>query len=322
MRANRTSLIIGPILLLTAVILAGCASGGGAVLSTVGNAVGDPPGDQRSGGGAGPVASAAPSAAPAVPGEEPVGRDPVGQLIDDAKIVRTGTIELQVPDVTAALTSARDGIRGMGGYIGSSQTQTIDDSPIATITYRVPVDRWEDALDLVRKLTGGGGKVLSENTNAVEVTGAVVDLEARIKNLRASEAALQEISSRATRISDVLEVQAQLTTVRGQIEQLTAQLTQLNDQAAFATLTASFSTPIVAVQVASEDWEPAKVLDEASASLVDILQGLTTAGIWFVIVWVPVLLLMGAFGLIVVFVLRRLGVIRIGDRAGDAPAAG
>lgn len=322
MRANRTSLIIGPILLLTAVILAGCASGGGAVLSTVGDAVGDPPGDQRSGGGAGPVASAAPSAAPAVPGEEPVGRDPVGQLIDDAKIVRTGTIELQVPDVTAALTSARDGIRGMGGYIGSSQTQTIDDSPIATITYRVPVDRWEDALDLLRKLTGGGGKVLSENTNAVEVTGAVVDLEARIKNLRASEAALQEISSRATRISDVLEVQAQLTTVRGQIEQLTAQLTQLNDQAAFATLTASFSTPIVAVQVASEDWEPAKVLDEASASLVDILQGLTTAGIWFVIVWVPVLLLMGAFSLIVVFVLRRLGVIRIGDRAGDAPAAG
>jgi hypothetical protein len=120
----------------------------------------------------------------------------------------------------------------------------------------------------------------------------------------------------------VLEVQAQLTTVRGQIEQLTAQLTQLNDQAAFATLTASFSTPVVAVQVATEDWEPAKVVDEASASLVDILQGLTTAGIWFAIVWVPVLLLMSVFGLIVVVVLRRLGVIRAGNRPGDAPAAG
>ena len=317
MRANRTSLFLGSLLILTAAILVGCASGGGATLSTVGNAVGEP---QAYDGGGG--ASAAPSAAPGAPGEEPAPPDQVGQLVDDAKIVRTGTIELQVPDVTGALTSARDGIRAMGGYIGSSQTQTIDESPIATITYRVPVDRWEDALDLLRKLTGGGGKVLSENTNAVEVTGAVVDLEARIKNLRASEAALQEISSRAARISDVLEVQAQLTNVRGQIEQLTAQLTQLNDQAAFATLTASFSTPIIAVQVASEDWEPAKVFDEASASLVDILQGLTTAGIWFAIVWVPVLLLMSVFGLIVVFVLRRLGVIRIGNRAGDAPAAG
>ena len=320
MRANRTSLIIGSILLVTALVVAGCAAGG-AALAPVGNAVGEPQA-YDGGGGASAAPSLAPEAPAAGPGEEPVGRDPVGQLIDDAKIVRTGTIELQVGDVTTALTSARDGIRAMGGYIGSSQTQTIDDSPIATITYRVPVDRWEDALDLLRKLTGDGGKVLSENTNAVEVTGAVVDLEARIKNLRASEAALQEISSRATRISDVLEVQAQLTTVRGQIEQLTAQLTQLNDQAAFATLTASFSTPIVAVQVATEDWEPAKVFDEASASLVDILQGLTTAGIWFAIVWVPVLLLMTVFGVIVVVVLRRLGVVRIGNRAGDAPAAG
>lgn len=317
MRAKRTSLILGAVIVLAALVLAACAAGGGAALSNVGNAV--PPGDQLAGGGGERPAA---SAAPAAPDEEPPSPDQVGQLVDEAKIVRTGTIELQVPDVTTALTSARDGIRAMGGYIGSSQTQTIDDSPIATITYRVPVDRWEDALDLLRELTGAGGKVLSENTNAVEVTGAVVDLEARIKNLRASEAALQDISSRATRISDVLEVQAQLTTVRGQIEQLTAQLTQLNDQAAFATLTASFSTPIVAVQVATEDWEPAKVFDEASASLVDILQGLTTAGIWFAIVWVPVLLLMGAFGLIVVFVLRRLGVIRVGGRPGDAPAAG
>jgi hypothetical protein len=31
---------------------------------------------------------------------------------------------------------------------------------------------------------------------------------------------------------------------------------------------------------------------------------------------------MGAFGLIVVFVLRRLGVIRVANRPGDAPAAG
>lgn len=314
MRANRTSLIIGSILVLT-VILAACA-GGGAASSTVGNAVEQPEG-YDGGGGAG-----APSAAPAAPGEEPVPPDEVGRQLDDAKIVRTGTIELEVADVTSALTSARDGIRAMGGYIGASETQTVDDSPIARITYRVPVDRWEDALDLLRKLTGDGGKVLSENTNAVEVTGAAIDLEARIKNLRASEAALQEISSRAARISDVLEVQAQLTTVRGQIEQLSAQLTQLNDQASYATLTAGFSAPVVAVQVATERWEPAKIVDEATASLVDILQALTTAGIWFAIVWVPVLLLIGGIGLVVVMVLRRFGVIRIGGRPGDAPAAG
>jgi hypothetical protein len=319
MRANRVSLTVG-LLLTVSLILIGCASAGSARLSAVGGAV--PPGDGTGYGGA---ASAAASAAPAQPGGgpdgEPTSPDQVGQLVDDAKIVRTGTMELQVTDVTAAVRAARDGIRAMGGYIGASQTQTVDDSPIASITYRIPVDRWEDALDLLRGLTGNGGKVIGENTNAVEVTGAVVDLEARIKNLRASEAALQGISARATRISDVLEVEAQLTNVRGQIEQLTAQLKQLTDQAAYATLTVSFSAPVVAVQAATERWEPAKVIDEASASLVDIVQSLTTVGIWFGIVWLPVLLLIAVIVAATVFVLRRFG-IRIGRRPGDAPAAG
>jgi hypothetical protein len=318
MRANRISAIsLSLLLLLSILALVGCASGGAAQLSTVGQSVGAGA-RQGSDGGA---ASAAPSAANA-PGDEQGSPDQVGQLVDDAKIVRTGTMELEVADVTVALTAARDGIRAMAGYIGASQTQASGDSPVATITYRIPVARWEDALDLLRGLTGSGGKVVAENTNAVEVTGAVVDLEARIKNLRASEAALQGISSRATRISDVLEVENQLTNVRGQIEQLSAQLKQLDDQASYATLTATFTTPVVAVQAAAERWEPARVVDEATASLVDILQSLTTAGIWFAIVWLPMLLLLGAITALVVFVLRRLGVIRIGRRPGDAPAAG
>ena len=81
---------------------------------------------------------------------------------------------------------------------------------------------------------------------------------------------------RATKISDVLEVQAQLTEVRGQIEQLTAQLTDLEDRAGFATLTATFRVALVAVEVAQQDWDPAAVVDEASASLVDVLQALAT----------------------------------------------
>ena len=316
MRANRMPVTVG-LLLTVSLILIGCASGGGAApLSPVGGAVA--PGEAT---GYGSGASAAPSAAPAAPDGGPTSPDQVGQLVDEAKIVRTGTMELEVTDVPAALSSARDGIRAMGGYIGASETHTVDDSPIARITYRVPVDRWEDALDLLRGLTGNGGKVVGENTNAVEVTGAVVDLEARIKNLRASESALQGISARATRITDVLEVEAQLTNVRGQIEQLSAQLKQLSDQASYATLTASFSTPVVAVQVATDRWEPVKVVDEATASLVDIVQGLTTAGIWFAIVWLPVLLLISVIVGVTIFVLRRFG-IRIGRRPGDAAAAG
>jgi hypothetical protein len=315
MRANRSSLTLAVLFVLSMVIIVGCG-GTAQQLSTVGNAVQEPDGF----GGGMAAASAAPSA-PAAP-NEPGTPDQVGNLIDDAKIVRTGSMELEVADVPAALLTARDGIRRMGGYIGASESETVDDRPVARNTYRVPVDRWEDALDLMRGIAGDAKKVLNERTQAVEVTGAVVDLEARIRNLRASEVALQEISSRAARVTDVLEVQAQLTSVRGQIEQLTGQLTQLEDQSSYATLSVTFSMPVVAVQVATERWEPAVVVDEATASLVDILQALTTAGIWFAIVWLPLLFVFGVLVFIVVWILRRLGYVGPGRRPGDVATTG
>jgi Domain of unknown function (DUF4349) len=246
--------------------------------------------------------------------------DGVGAPVDDARIVRTGAIDLEVTDVDAALDAARAGIRALGGYIGASRTQHVDDRPTASVTYRVPTDRWEEALALLRRLDGLTSRVVDERTDAVEVTAAIVDLEARIRNLRASEAALQEIAARATRIGDVLEVQAQLTTVRGQIEQLGAQLTDLGDRADLATLTATFRVPVVAVEAAAERWEPATVVDEATASLVTVLQALTTAAIWFVIVWLPVLLLVGLVGVATLVIGRRLGVVgRVRGRGVPTP---
>jgi hypothetical protein len=315
MRTIRPSIARIALIASIGVFVAACAGSASApILSPVGNAVGDNGQGYLSGQGRGdPAASAAPA--------PPITEDGVGAAVDDAKIIRTGTIQLEVTDVPAALVAARNGIRAMGGYVGASQTENVEDQPYATITYRVPADRWEDALDLLRGLNGLTSKVVGEQTQAVEVTGQVIDLEARIRNLRASETALQQIASTATRITDVLEVQNQLTNVRGQIEQLSAALADLEDRAGFATLTATFGVPVVAVEAAAEGFEPAKVVDEATASMVNILQALTTAGIWFAIVWLPLLLVLGAITAIVVWVGRRFGLIGR-RRTGDAPLPG
>ncbi len=318
MRTVRPSIARIALIASFGVLLAACAGSASAPnLSPVGGAGDNGQGvvepGRLSGQGGDPAASAAPA--------PPITEDGVGAAVDDAKIIRTGTIQLEVTDVPAALVAARNGIRAMGGYVGASQTENVEDQPYATITYRIPADRWEDALDLLRGLNGLTSKVVGEQTQAVEVTGQVIDLEARIRNLRASETALQEIASTATRITDVLEVQNQLTNVRGQIEQLSAALADLEDRAGFATLTATFSIPVIAVDVAAKDWEPRIVVDEATASLVNVLQALTTAGIWFAIVWLPLLLVLGAIIAIAVWVGRRLGLI--GRRRGaDVPLPG
>lgn len=315
---------IRPVFLLIVLAMAVLACAGSAAqLAPVGE-------ETRAGDGffdaSGPVSvPEAASAAPEAPAGEPGYDNAVGAR-DDAKIIRTGTIELEVSDVPMALRTARDAIVALGGYVGASSTSNDDERPTAQITYRIPAARWEDALDALRSLNDLTTRVVTEQTEAVEVTGQVIDLEARIRNLRASETALQGIAAKATKISDVLEVERRLTEVRGQIEQLTAQLDELNDRAGFATLTVYFSVPVVAVQVASQDWEPATIVDEAAASLISVLQALATAGIWFLIVWLPILLVLGVIVLIVARWARRLGLSR--DRRGSdllppaAPSAG
>jgi hypothetical protein len=228
-----------------------------------------------------------------------------GAFRDDAKIIRTGSLELQVKDVPVALRAGRDAIVGMGGYVGASQQSSDGQKIVASITYRIPVASWESALDALRGL----GKEVGEKTDAAEVTDQIVDLGARIRNLQASETALVKHATEAAKIADLLEIESRLSDVRGQIEQLTAQKVNLENQAAYATLTVTFGTEIVAITQAADRWNPQAEVDRAGASLIGFLQTITGAAIWFVIVWLPMLLSIGLVAAIVIFIGRRLGLI-------------
>jgi predicted small lipoprotein YifL len=316
MRTFRSILILA----ILGVALSACSSSGSAALpppAAAGGTTGtvDRTGTDSTAGG--PVAND-----PGIigaPAQGDSGGNPVG-AVDDARIIRTGSMDLEVSDVQAAVKAARSAVLAMGGYVGASNAGTNGDTPFAEISYRIPADRWEDALAELRVLGGLTTKIVSEQTQAVEVTAQVVDLEARIRNLQASETALQGIAAKATKISDVLEIEAQLTSVRGEIEQLMAQLKDLNDRASYATLSARYTVPIVAVQVATKDWQPGTAVDQASASLISSLQGLTDAGIWFVIVWLPILFVLAIVAGIGFAVARRIGLGRRGMSPPAPPA--
>lgn len=231
---------------------------------------------------------------------------------DQQRIVKTGTLEMQVRSLDAALLKARAAIEGLGGYVSASDQADHGGEQIAAITYRVPAAAWDQALDALRPLAS---KIVAEKTQAVEVTGQVLDLGARIDNLRVTERALQAIMARATKISDVLEVQAQLTSVRGQIEQLSTQKAHLEQQAALGTLTVTYEVPVVAVTAAASGWDPGHQFDGATAQLVEIAQFLASVAIWAGVVVLPLVGL-----LVLVFVPLALIVRRtLPHRASTTP---
>ncbi len=223
---------------------------------------------------------------------------------DDLMVVYTGSLELVVDDLQTALAKAKTAVLATGGYIGASEESNTDDRSVAVITYRIPADRWEDALASLR---GVATKVVGEQTQATEVGGQMVDLEARIRNLRASEGVLVEIAKGTGKVTDLLEVEARIADVRGQIESLEGQRARLADQVAYGTLVATFGTEIIQVQETAAGWDPTEDVDGALATLIGAGQTLVSGLIWFAIVWLPVLLVIAVLSFLGYKVARRLG---------------
>jgi hypothetical protein len=265
-----------------------------------------------------PAATAAAAyggATDAAAGEDQTGADQPRDLAPAEQgllIIKTGTLSLQVAGLDDAISKATQQVGALGGFASGSDRSGDGEDARATITYRIPAARWDDALAGLRGLAD---KVLTEQTKTQDVTGQVIDLGARIRNLEATEKALQAIMDRAKEIKDVLSVQAELTKVRGEIEEMTADKSHLQEQAAMSTLTVGFALKPNPVKAEQQQFDPGAEAEQASASLVNVLQGVATAGIWFAIVWLPILAFLALVGGIAFVVVRRMR----GAGPGEAP---
>ena len=103
---------------------------------------------------------------------------------------------------------------------------------LASLELRVPADKLEVALTELSQL----GTVESRLITAEDVGEQMVDLQARLKNLRKSEEAVLKIMERSGSIGDVLKVSQELSTIRETIERIQAQTTRLQTQVAFSTI--------------------------------------------------------------------------------------
>ncbi|HJX67343.1 MAG TPA: DUF4349 domain-containing protein [Candidatus Limnocylindrales bacterium] len=219
-----------------------------------------------------------------------------GAAAPEDRIIKTGSITIEVADIDVSVALATDQMHVLGGLMaGSDRTTSSGSGSLASVTYRVPVDRFEDAVSLMRKL---GKKVIAEHSDSQSVGGQIVDLQARIDNLKASEKAVQAIMDKATTIADVLSVQQRLSDVQGQIEELTAQLAGLTDKSAYSTLTVIFEVPQPGVSPTPSPqpsatpgpWSAGEQFNQAAAELGGVGQNAATAAIWVVVLILPVTL--------------------------------
>jgi len=220
------------------------------------------------------------------------GAKPQSPAVAERKIIRTTSMSMIVQrpaDLAQKIAALAD---ALGGYLVSSES---GGENAATLTIRVPANRFEEARTEIRKL---GLRVESEKVDAQDVTRQYVDQDATLRNLRAEEAGYLAILKQAHTVKDMLAVSEELGNVREQIEQQQAEFNTLSNQIETVAISISLRTE-PQPQAFGLNWRPLYQLKLALRDGLDAVGDYGTAMISIlfylpsVILWVGTIFIAG-----------------------------
>jgi len=155
-------------------------------------------------------------------------------LPEGTRIARTASIRVSVRDFSTARESVDRIVRARGGYaVFVTISSPKDSSRSLSANFAIPAAQCDATLQEFRLL----GRVEEERKASEEVTAASEDLDIRLKNAREAETRLTNILRVGTgKVSDVLEVENEMTRVREEIEQMEFDQKRLSNRVLFASI--------------------------------------------------------------------------------------
>ncbi|PSQ48301.1 DUF4349 domain-containing protein, partial [Halobacteriales archaeon SW_6_65_15] len=200
------------------------------------------------------------------------------------EVIRTGTVSVRVESYDDARRNLTRATRELGGYVADSSEQVHSRGnrtwTTGKVVLRVPKENFSALLSQAK----GAGVVQEASTNQQDVTDKLVDIDARLSNLRAQRDRLRDLYEQANDTEDVLAVQERLSEVQSEIEQLEAQRKSLRQRVAYSTITVELNEPRPEREVPETtegNWHETGLLSAFTASVhgvVVVLRSLAVAG--------------------------------------------
>jgi hypothetical protein len=229
-----------------------------------------------------PAPMPAPAPAPKVVAPPEAGALP--STAEERMIVRTGEISLVVEDVVDARDEVANLAVRLGGYVVSSRISGEEEDMRGRISIRVPDDKFEQALEELRKLAV---RVTAESTSSQDVTEEYVDLQSRLKNAEATEKQYLVLLEKAEDVEDILRIYERLSQVRREIEQIKGRMQYLERTSSMSLISVRLEPEASAKPLARAGWNALEILKSAIRGLVTAGQVLGTIVIWLII-FIPI----------------------------------
>ncbi len=209
-------------------------------------------------------------------------------------VIKNASLSIVVEDPGSTMDAISALAADLGGFVVSSnlyQTQTDRglEVPQANITIRVPADKMDQALEIIKT---GAGQILSEVVTGEDVTQEFTDLSSRLRNLEITQQQLTEIMEEAYRTEDVLNVYNRLVEVQEEIELIKGQMQYYQQAAALSAISVSIQANEAVQPLKIGSWQPVGVAKRAIRALINTLEFFLDALIWIVLYIVPVVLIL------------------------------
>lgn len=171
---------------------------------------------------------------------------------DDRQVISTAQLDLEARDIDQAVQRATTLVLAARGYM-FSESASLATGRHAHVVFKVVPEAFTGVVTAIGHL----GRLTNREIATQDVTGQVVDLNARLTAAQTSAERLRQLLANSGGVSDLLNVEGQLTAREGQVDSLSGELATLRAQVDMATITLDVSpVPTHPAAVAAHHEKP------------------------------------------------------------------
>jgi len=168
-----------------------------------------------------------------------------------SKIIKNANLNFETSDLDATAKKVQEAVKKYKGLVSSDVESKDGYTLTRNLKIRVPSAQFEH---FISDISQGVSYFDRKEISSEDVTEQFVDSEARLKTKKVLEARYLELLKKATKVSEMLEIEQQISNIREEIEAHEGRLKYLRSQVAMSTLDISFYKTTVTLSGETESY--------------------------------------------------------------------
>ncbi|AOW08872.1 DUF4349 domain-containing protein [Flavobacterium gilvum] len=157
--------------------------------------------------------------------------------IIEQKIIRNGNLRFETDNLESTYEQIKTAVKKGKAFIQNDSEGKDYSSIYRRITVRIPSENFDS---FIKDFSTGVAYFDNKEISSQDVTEEYIDIDARLKTKKKLENRYLELLAKATKMSEMLAIEAQLSAIREEIEAKEGQLRYMQNQVSLSTVTIEF----------------------------------------------------------------------------------